>query len=73
MIILQNGQKLEVRINPSLNIQFCIKGLLVVRDFFFGPFGQLGLHRIKKLEADYEQLLRAFFSLFRGQFFFKFF
>jgi hypothetical protein len=29
----------QLTCSPSLNIQSCIKGLLVVRDFFFGPFG----------------------------------
>ena len=34
-----------------------------------GPFGQPGQYIKKKLGADYEQLLRAFFSCFRGPFF----
>jgi hypothetical protein len=51
---------------PSLNTQSCIKGLLVVRDFYFWAiWAARPLHK-KKLGADYEQLLRPFFSCFFG-------
>ena len=52
--------------NPSLNTQSCIRGISVVRDFCFRPFGQPG-QCWKKIGPDYEQLLRAFFSCFREQ------
>ena len=58
--------------NPSLNTQSCIKGLLVVRDFGFWAVWTAGPVHKKKFRADYEQLLRMFFSFFRGQFFFFF-
>ena len=45
-------------ISPSLNTQCCIKGLLVVRDFWATP------ELKKKFGANYEQLLRAYFSFF---------
>ena len=48
--------------SPSLNTQFCIKGLLVVLDFCFWASTIK-----KKLAADYEQLLRAVFSCCQGQ------
>ena len=58
---------LQLALWPSLNTQSCIRGLLVVRDFCFGPFRQLGQYRKKRVWADYEQLFRVVFSCFGGQ------
>ena len=49
---------------PSLNTQSCIKGLLVEPDFCFWAVWAAGLLHKKKLSADYEHLLRAFFHVF---------
>ena len=43
---------------------------LVLRDFCFWAIWAAGPVHKKKLGANYEQLLRAFFSCFQGQFFF---
>ena len=56
-----------LRSKPSLNTQSCIKGLLVVRDFCFWAVWAAGPVLKKKFWADYEQLLRAFFHVFRGK------
>ena len=49
---------------PSLNIQFCIKGLLVVQDFcFWTVWAARPVHK-KKLGADFEHLWRPFFHVF---------
>ena len=51
----------------SLNTQSCIKGLLVVWDFFFwAVWAAQPVHK-KKLGADFENLLRVFFSCFQGK------
>jgi hypothetical protein len=44
---------------PSLNTQFCIKGLLVVQDFCYWAVWAAGLVLKKKVWADFEQLLRS--------------
>jgi hypothetical protein len=53
--------------SPSLNTQSCIKGLLVVQDFCFWAVWAAKPALKNKVWADYEQLLRAFFSCFQGQ------
>ena len=45
----------------------------MVRDFYFWAIWAAGPVDKKKLGADYEQLLRAFFSWFWGQKFLDFF
>ena len=64
---------LQMWFSPSLNTQSWIKGLLVVQDFCFWTVWAVRSVHKKKLGADYEQLLRAVFSCFRGQFFFLIF
>ena len=58
---------------PSLNTQSRIKGLLVVRDFCFWALWAARPLLKKRVWADYEQLLRVFFSCFRGQQILEFF
>ena len=54
--------RLEIQLRPSLNIQSRLKGLLVVRDYYFWAVWTAGPVLKKKIWADYEQLLRPVFS-----------
>ena len=56
-----------VSVLPSLNTQSCIKGLLVVRDFSFGPFGQPGQYWKKHFGLIISNYWEWFFSCFHGQ------
>ena len=48
---------------PSLNTQYYIEGLFMVRDFcFWAVWAAESVHK-KKLAADYEQLLRVVFHV----------
>ena len=57
---------------PSPTLRGVVKGLLVVWDFCFWVVWAAGPVLKKKVEADYEQLLRAVLSCFRGHLFFVF-
>jgi hypothetical protein len=50
--------------NPSLNNQSCIKGLLVVRNFCSGPFGQLGQYIQKSRGLIMSNFWGLFFHVF---------
>ena len=58
---------LQLALWPSLNTQSCIRGLLVVRDFCFGPFRQPGLYRKKGSGPIMSNFLGWFFHVFRGK------
>ena len=51
--------------HPSLNIQSCIKGLFVVRDFCFWAIGQLGQY-IKKVGSRLWAMFEGGFFMFSG-------
>ena len=57
---------LQKRINPSLNTQFCIKGLLVVRNFCFWAVWAAGQVHKKKVGG-------RFWATFWGRFFHVFY
>ena len=58
-------------VEPSLNTQSCIKGLLVVWDFCFWGFEQPGQYIKKKLGTDFELLLGRVFHVFGANFYLK--
>ena len=72
----KNGFCVRLGILPSLNTQSCFKGFLVIRNFCLWAFWAARPVLKKEIWANYEQLMRAFFSCFQGQkkiyiFFFK--
>ena len=66
--LLINGEtEWQQGTGPSLNTQSCIKGLLVVWDYFFWAVWAAGPVMKKKLGANNKQLMRAVFFMFWGE------